>query len=407
MYLASLYRIACMGALLMLQYNLFGQLQTNNQYKVRIDTIYAAPEQLFLHARTAAWSDKGKTASVMTTSSHGFRTHAFGDLYVLSKDAGNSQWSVPKKIEALALRSINDSLLTVIGDVTPGWHEKSRTVLCTGKSFFYRINDTAASNKRMDVEGMQEVAYATYDPAGKSWSGLQTVKFPPKLNNGDDFAGVNAGCTQRVDLADGTILLPVRYVKNKKYITTVIQCSYDGKSLKYLRHGSTFSVPIGRGLYEPSVMDYKNRYFLTMRADSSGYVARSNDGLNFEPMKEWVYDDGEVLGSYNTQQHWISNQQGLFLVYTRKGAGNDHIYRHRAPLFIARVDPDKLCIIRKTEQVLMPIPTDNGDQGNFGITHIDSGETWVTVAVYPPVDRIYTRDRMTRIEIAKIYWNNK
>ena len=45
---------------------------------------------------------------------------------------------------------------------------------------------------------------------------------------------------------------------------------------------------------------------------------------------------------------------GLFLVYTRRGANNDHIPRNRAPLFIARVDPGKLHVIRATERIAIP-----------------------------------------------------
>jgi hypothetical protein len=33
------------------------------------------------------------------------------------------------------------------------------------------------------------------------------------------------------------------------------------------------------------------------------------------------HDDGAELGSYNTQQHWLSHGDGLFLMYTRRGAG--------------------------------------------------------------------------------------
>ena len=45
----------------------------------------------------------------------------------------------------------------------------------------------------------------------------------------------------------------------------------------------------------------------------------------------WTFDDGSELGNYNTQQHWVTHSDGLFLVYTRRGADNDDIARHRAP----------------------------------------------------------------------------
>src|SRR5690606_41950788 len=110
----------------------------------------------------------------------------------------------------------------------------------------------------------------------------------------------------------------------------------------------------------------------------SGFVTRNKDGLHFTPIQPWKFDDGSVLGNYNTQQHWVTHSDGLFLVYTRKGANNDHVMRHRAPLFIAQVDTEKLCVIRETEKIL--VPERGARLGNFGITDVSTEETWVTVA---------------------------
>ena len=67
---------------------------------------------------------------------------------------------------------------------------------------------------------------------------------------------------------------------------------------------------------------------------------------------------------------------GLFLIYTRKGANNDHVMRHRAPLFIGQVDPKKLQVIRATEHIL--IPENHATLGNSGICRINDTESWVT-----------------------------
>ena len=88
------------------------------------------------------------------------------------------------------------------------------------------------------------------------------------------------------------------------------------------------------------------------------------------------FDDGKPLGSYNTQQHWVTIGSGLFLVYTRKGASNDHIMRHRAPLFIGQVNPDTLQVIRSTERIL--IAENQATLGNSGICRISHDESWVT-----------------------------
>ena len=113
-----------------------------------------------------------------------------------------------------------------------------------------------------------------------------------------------------------------------------------------------------------------------MRADHSAFVTHGTDGLNFEPIREWSFDDGKPLGSYNTQQHWVTIGDGLFLVYTRRGANNDHIMRHRAPLFIGQVNPETLQIIRSTERIL--IPENHATLGNSGICRVSDTETWIT-----------------------------
>jgi len=115
---------------------------------------------------------------------------------------------------------------------------------------------------------------------------------------------------------------------------------------------------------------------MTLRADHSAFVTRSTDGLHFDPIREWRFDDGTLLGSYNTQQHWVTIGGGLFLVYTRRGANNDHIMRHRAPLFIGQVNPETLQVMRDTERVL--IKENGATLGNSGICRISDTESWVT-----------------------------
>ncbi|MCA9426382.1 MAG: exo-alpha-sialidase, partial [Candidatus Omnitrophica bacterium] len=93
---------------------------------------------------------------------------------------------------------------------------------------------------------------------------------------------------------------------------------------------------------------------------------------------------------------------GLFLVYTRRGAENDHVFRHRAPLFIAQVDPDTLCVLRETERVL--VPERGARLGNFGITDVKNNETWVTVAEWMQPVGIEKYGSDNTIYVAKIRW---
>jgi hypothetical protein len=163
-------------------------------------------------------------------------------------------------------------------------------------------------------------------------------------------------------------------------------------------------IDVERGFVEPSLTQFQGRYYLTIRNDVKGYVAESGDGLNFAPVKEWTFDDGTELGSYNTQQHWVTHSDGLFLVYTRRGADNDHIMRNRAPLFIAQVDTKELHVIRATEQVL--IPERGATLGNFGAANISQDESWVTVSEGIWNDAMREKGATGATYIARIKWSS-
>ena len=158
----------------------------------------------------------------------------------------------------------------------------------------------------------------------------------------------------------------------------MLRCTFDGSTLRFAGQGNELALDTDRGLSEPSLTRFGDTFFLTLRHDRSAYVTTSKDGLHFDQPQEWRWDDGTTLGSYNTQAHWVTHSDSLFLVYTRKGANNDHVFRHRAPLFIAQVDPKKLRVIRGTERVL--VPERGARLGNFGVTEVSENETWVTVA---------------------------
>lgn len=210
---------------------------------------------------------------------------------------------------------------------------------------------------------------------------------------------------QRYDLPDGDLLLPVYFKEpqDELYRTTVVRCRFDGRTLSYVEHGNALSVDEPRGLGEPSLTKFGDRYYLTLRNDKHGYVSTSDDGLHFTEPKQWTFDDGSDLGNYNTQQHWVTHSDGLFLVYTRRGAGNDHVFRHRAPLFIAQVDPDKLQVIRRTERVL--VPERGARLGNFGVVDVSPHETWVTVTEWMQPRGVEKHGSDNSIFVAKIKWN--
>ena len=316
----------------------------------------------------------GKSPFLITTMSETGRTgtHNFHDIYQsISSDDGRT-WSKPASIPSLKHTLQADGYEVAPGDLWPTWHARTGKVLVTGKTFNFE-----AGKKENRLR--EKVSYSVMEPASEKWGPLQFLTLPEKDHSGKPIVAVNAGCTQRVDLANGDILLPVRYWRDAKmhnYTSIVARCSFDGKSLTYKEHGTEHTLPAGRGLYEPSLAKFDGKFYLTLRADKSAFVTHGNDGLNFQPIREWRFDDGKPLGSYNTQQHWVTIGGGLFLVYTRRGADNDHIMRHRAPLFIGQVNPETLQIIRSTERIL--IPENHATLGNSGVCRVSDTEFWIT-----------------------------
>ncbi len=178
---------------------------------------------------------------------------------------------------------------------------------------------------------------------------------------------------------------------------------FDGQTLSYLKHGNVLSVPDPRGCCEPSLTRFNDRFYLTIRNDVRGYVAVSDDGLHFDEPQPWTFDDGTELGNYNTQQHWVTHSDALYLVYTRRGLNNDNVFRHRAPLMMAQVDPDRLCVLRDTEREL--VPNRGARLGNFGVTDISPDESWVVASEWmqPKGCEQYGSDNT--IWISRIKWD--
>jgi len=327
-----------------------------------------------------------------------------------------ANWTQPEVIPSLQVIK-TDSGYRSLADMWPQWHATTRKVLNIGTSPFYTDDKTHDGWKK-------EVTYAIYDPETLQWGAAKKLLLPERDHDGRLLLGPAAGSAQWLELPDGDILLPIFYFKitdeqasnpdretfsvgnmmerdDLGFATTVVRCTFDGTTLSYKEHGSELTLSQGRGVYEPSITSFQGEYFLTMRSDETAFVAKSKDGLQFGAKKEWTFDDDSILGSYNTQQHWVSHSDALYLVYTRRGADNDHVFRHRAPLFMGQVDPDKLQVLRATERIV--VPNRGAALGNFGITDVNENETWVVVAEYMRREQNVEADNS--VFVARIQWD--
>lgn len=324
-------------------------------------------KSLWFHPRVTRGSGN---AVVMTVQKLLERSDHFAGLQIMRTNDSGKSWSGPTLYPELDWVKESDKVNIGVADVTPGFHPIAKQFIAVGAQVRYSTQGQQLDDKPRS----HQTAYSV-SRDGVSWNAWQRLEMPQ--DNEFDFA--RSACAQWIVEADGSVLLPFYIGTDTKtpFSTTVVRCEFDGAKLKYREHGRVLRLNIKRGLYEPSLVKFKGRFFLTLRNDLRAYVSISKDGLNFRPVKAWTFDDGEDLGSYNTQAHWLVSGNGLFLVYTRRGANNDHIIRHRAPLFIAQVDPDRLHVIRSTEK--MVVPERGATLGNFGVATISDGESWVTV----------------------------
>jgi hypothetical protein len=358
-------------------------------FDIKLDTVHKEFDGSFcwFHPRIGAIPGAGldgQPAVVMTLQKWFLSaSDFFSALSDMRTDDLGASWTGPKEHEELAWREIGENSVEGVCDFTPGWHAPSGKLLAIGHTVRYK------NDKLMHDPRPRSTSYSVYDPKTREWSPWDVITMPDT----GEFFSAGAGCAQWITEPDGTLLVPF-YFKAKStggkscYSAAAMRCTFDGTKITYVEHGKPLTLDVPRGFCEPSLTWFQGRYYMTLRNDVRGYIATSEDGLNYTPSRPWTFDDGKELGSYNTQQHWATHSDALFLVYTRRGADNDHIVRNRAPLFIAQIDPGKLVVLRDTERVV--IPKRGAMLGNFGVTSINENETWVTVG-----EGMYQADKIT------------
>ena len=346
------------------------------EYTVKLETVMKHDDGQFLwfHPRAAAIPSRrgGGPAVVMTIQKHLKISDYYSGLHVMTQKRPGAPWTGPVLPPELDWQKQTNGVTISVADVTPGWHAASGKLLAIGCQVRY----SPKGEQLDDVTRAHQTVYAVFDPRTEKWSKWQVLELPAD----EIFNFARNACSQWLVRPDGRLLVPLYIGRNSRepFSTTVAECRFDGTKLTYVRHGSVLKLNIARGLYEPSLIAYRGRYFLTLRNDERGYMSVSDDGLQFGEPKPWQFDDGAELGSYNTQQHWLAHSDGLFLIYTRRGANNDHIVRHRAPLFMAQVDTETLKVVRGTERVV--VPERGAELGNFGACAISESESWITVS---------------------------
>lgn len=291
----------------------------------------------------------------------------FSGILMSTSTDGGAGWTEFVPQEGLAPVTEGDTVL-VGCDATPMYHQKTGKVILLGHTAQYAPGAYGPTGK------CRSTFYSVYDPEANTFGKMRFLSVPQAF--GGKY-GCGNGCGQSVELDNGDLLIPV-YFKNETglYTSCVMRCGFDGRDLTLLETGSLLTLPVIRGLFEPSLVFHRGEYFMTLRNNECGAVAKSADGLHFSELHLWQWQDGSLVDTYNTQQHWLTLGNELYLVYTRRGADNDRVFRHRAPLFMAKVENMRL--LRETERAI--VPERGARLGNFGVTRVSDREALVMAA---------------------------
>lgn len=299
----------------------------------------------------------------------------FGPVHwMTSRDLGRT-WSEPQPVPPLGRVPQAEGWEEGVCDVVPEFHSRTKTVLALGHNVFYKGPQFSRDQPpRWPI-------YAVWRDG--RWSERRKLIW-------DDPRGSQIytnNCGQRVTLPDGDIAFVMSFgAKPTSRSAAGVRCSFDGQTLAIKQVGREMTHATGRGLLEPSLVRWRDTFFVTLRAeDNQGYVATSDNALDFSEKQPWAWDNGEPVPMSTTQQHWLAHSESLFLVYTRKDASNVNVPRWRSPLFMAQVDTAKLRLLRDTERIVLPLvgdgvnaPDDVAYSGNFHPVNVTANESWIT-----------------------------
>ncbi|MBP87578.1 MAG: hypothetical protein CMJ64_12780 [Planctomycetaceae bacterium] len=340
----------------------------------------------WFHPRACMMPDlDGKPVALMSLQEIGGSDY-FGPVHWSISAYLGKTWSDPEPIAALGQDPVagrSDELKAGVCDVTPQYHPQTGTVIALGHVVFYK----GAYFARKEQLARYPV-YATRAKDG-TWSPRRILKW-------DDPRGghiYSNNCGQCIILPNGNVQMSFTFGPEPvNRMVAGVHATFDGQQLKVREVGPPIHNRKGRGLLEPSLTTFGEKFWITMRAEGNrGYVSVSDDGLNWAEKTPWAWEDGSPLDMSTTQQHWLTHSDGLFLVYTRKDASNENVIRWRSPLWVAQVNVEKRCLIKASEQVVLPLVGDGVNDpdkvalmGNFNVTNASPDESWVTVGEWMP-----------------------
>ena len=191
-----------------------------------------------------------------------------------SSDLGKT-WSDPQPIPGLGRKKFPNGIQEGVCDTVPQDHPQTDSVIFMGWNVYYRDDKlTKPNEERWPVYVVRRADGSWSEPHKLDWDNPAAARIK------------GSNCSQRITLPDGDILVPLTYGsygREDRLVSTVL-CSFDGEKLQVKKSGNALELAVKRGLLEPSITFFQDRYYMTIRAeDGHGYLSVSDDGLNWEP----------------------------------------------------------------------------------------------------------------------------
>ena len=310
-------------------------------------------------------------------------------MFCFSADEGRS-WSTPEPIPPFRARKLpGTEIMDAVGEGCPFTSPVDGTVFAFGCTVYYSQKGNVVWDKDVDQFSLPRElgVYASWGPE-TGWSERKVLPLPSAKMS------YRTSATQLAFTPDGKCLVPI-YLAVKRgmwgphpsdiYGVTAPLYKQNGDIFELVSEGRVYTIDKSRGFMEPSAVRLADgSYAMTIRAeDDNMYVATSPDGVTWDDVRPWRWDDGTPLVTHTTQQHWVRIGDRTFLLFTMKTTENEHIFRFRAPLFIAEAIPQKALLIHDTLRTVFDRQQQNGIEalyGNFHCTQLDDNTAVVTDA---------------------------
>lgn len=180
----------------------------SNTIELNVPTKLFDGKRCWTHARAGivpGGGEDGNPRVVMTMNNLDLAGNdVFYGVFGLHTNNLAETWTKPSELKKMAPHYEiidGEERPVAVSDFWPKWHSKTKTLLGTGHTVVY-TPDWKVRNPRP-----RNTSFSIYNPDLDSWSEWRKLQMP----DDDKFYNSGAGCVQRYDSEDGTILLPISF----------------------------------------------------------------------------------------------------------------------------------------------------------------------------------------------------